>query len=611
MINFCMMVCVFLLMMNLSLAWSSEAANGPKSLKLDAAARAKIPQQIIDKLERDDETFDVIILLKGYEGYVGKIKADKPQEMKQQQEGIRNKQNLVLNRINKPDLTLRHQFDNILGFSARVNARALKALAAMSDVELIEEDLEVETHLAQGIPLMEGSQARSVYDGSGVSIAIVDTGIDYLHPRLGGASFPNSKVIGGYDFGDNDTNPMDCNGHGTSVAGISAGDISTGPGDYTGGVAPKAKLYALKIVAGCIGSSYSSTIANAWSWAVTHKNDDPANPILVINTSFGGGYYTSACDATQTAVVLACIHAVANGITLFTSSGNNGYANAISAPACVSNSLSVGAVYDANIGYRSWAPCTDYETAPDQVTCYSNSANFLDILAPSNDAYTTAVGVSYTTNFGGTSAASPYAAGAAGVLQSFAKAAYGQFYTPDTLKTKLVSTGVPVNDSKNGITKPRVNLASIQPVGAMFDFSYYNSSGGVTEILIPIIPDGTWRQVTFTIPVAQHSTLYNKYLHVRGMTADFDGARLIGSIDSLQIGATTSSFETGTDGWSLLDCTRASGGAQHGSWKISYSLEAYGEDDWLEDYVFHIYRYNTSLSVGMPVSFWYNVITAD
>ena len=67
---------------------------------------------------------------------------------------------------------------------------------------------------------------------------------------------------------------------------------------------------------------------------------------------------------------------------------------------------------------------TDH-TAADKVTCYSNSASFLDIFAPSNDASTLSIG-GYSNSFGGTSAACPYAAGAAAALQSAAKAEEGQ-----------------------------------------------------------------------------------------------------------------------------------------------------------------------------------------
>jgi subtilisin family serine protease len=281
---------------------------------------------------------------------------------------------------------------------------------------------------------------------------------------LGGGGFPNSKVIGGYDFGDSDSNPMDCNGHGTAVAGISAGTLASGPGDYIGGVAHNARLYALKIVSGCAGSASISNIAASWDWAVTHKNDDTNNPILIINTSFGGLNYSSPCDASEPTYAAAADNLVANGITLFASSGNNANDNGIGRPACVNSAIAVGAVYDANVGSKSFTVCTDPTTAADQVTCYSNSDTFLDLLAPSHDAYTTAVGGGYTATFGGTSAASPYSAGAGALLQHYAKSTTGSYYTPAQLKAKLVDNGDPITDPRNGITKPRVNVGNaIEP----------------------------------------------------------------------------------------------------------------------------------------------------
>jgi hypothetical protein len=99
----------------------------------------------------------------------------------------------------------------------------------------------------------------------------------------------------------------------------------------------------------------------------------------------------------------------------------------------------------------------------DQVAVYSNTASFLSLLAPSNWATTTALGGGYWTaayGFGGTSAASPYAAGAAACLQSAAKAITGAFLTPDQMQSTLMSTGDSITDTKVALTKPRINLGN-------------------------------------------------------------------------------------------------------------------------------------------------------
>jgi hypothetical protein len=459
----------------------ADDAATPRALNIKAADRAKVLQtSLIERLEGGEDAVDVIVLLKGYKDYVGRINADEPAEMKKAQAEIRSKQASVLGRLHSRHLTLKHQFDNIMGFAGRISREGMETLAAMPEIEFIEEDVVMETQDVQGIDVMNGTRLPLPHDGGGVSIAIVDTGIDYTHPMLGGTSFPNAKVIGGYDFGDNDSDPKDCHSHGTRVAGIAAGTKTSGQGDYTGGVARNARLYALKVSPSCQDSTSSSTIAMAWDWVVTHKYDDPANPILIINTSFGErrGRYTAVCDDQQRELALAADNAAANGILIFSSAGNDGYKDGITSPACLANSVSVGAVYDANIGARYWVPCTDYSTARDQVTCYSNSAAILEILASSNDAYTTDVGGGYDPDFGGTSAASPYAAGTAALIQSTIKRDTGQFLSPSSLRTRLKVSGDPILDPSNGISKPRVNVL------AAYEKSLFNPPCGHPRVRI-------------------------------------------------------------------------------------------------------------------------------
>ncbi len=128
---------------------------------------------------------------------------------------------------------------------------------------------------AQTVWQLKDSKGNPV-DGTGMVIAIIDTGVDYKHPDLGGGFGPNYKVIGGYDFGDKDDDPMDSNGHGTHVAGIAAADGNVK------GVAPKAKILAYKIVSGDSGSASTESIIAGIERAVK----DGAN---AANLSFGSG----------------------------------------------------------------------------------------------------------------------------------------------------------------------------------------------------------------------------------------------------------------------------------------------------------------------------------
>src|SRR5262245_9819555 len=83
--------------------------------------------------------------------------------------------------------------------------------------------------------------------GKGETVAVIDTGIDYTQKSLGGGFGANFKVVAGYDFLDNDTNPMDETGHGTAVASVIAAKPYTVNGVTYQGVAPDAKLVALRV----------------------------------------------------------------------------------------------------------------------------------------------------------------------------------------------------------------------------------------------------------------------------------------------------------------------------------------------------------------------------
>jgi exosortase/archaeosortase family protein len=401
----------------------------------------------------------------------GKTDLRQPEKRMTRRQNVRWIQNRVFMGLNANRVKLKRGFDYHAGFAAEVTREGLEDLRRHGDVVSIELDRQLLVHTAQGIPLMNASAVRETYNGQGVAIAIVDTGIDYTHPKL------SSKVIGGYNFGDDTADPMDLYGHGTSCAGIVAGDTGT-TGDYIGGVAYGAKLYAVKVSHGSTGEAYTSDMIAGWEWCITHQNDNPDYPIMIINTSMGFGGFTAACDSYSNAMTSAAANAVAAGITIFASSGNNGYCNAIAWPSCISSVIAVGAVFDASLGTLGF--CVDasscapnqgthascrpnpvawsYSITPDRETPYSNTAPILGLFAPSQNAYTTAKGGGYVSTFGGTSAASPYAAGAAAILQSAAKAKLGSFLTPVQVRSILINTGDPVTDVKINYSKNRINI---------------------------------------------------------------------------------------------------------------------------------------------------------
>jgi minor extracellular serine protease Vpr len=239
-----------------------------------------------------------------------------------------------------------------------------------------------------GVPAIGAPTAWGVSGatGEGVTIAVIDTGIDYTHATFGGEgtalaytsndpttieplSFPTEKVIAGEDLaGDNydangalgspfpnpDADPLDCAGHGSHVSGTAAGfgvktDHTTfgGPydattiGDGSGfivgpGVAPDAKLVALKVF-GCEGST--DLVVDALEW-VANYNASNNDPIDVVNMSLGSSFGTNNDpDAVATNTL------VASGVVVVASAGNSGPIPYITgAPAAATKAISVAAM---------------------------------------------------------------------------------------------------------------------------------------------------------------------------------------------------------------------------------------------------------------------------
>jgi len=185
----------------------------------------------------------------------------------------------------------------------------------------------------------------------------------------------------------------------------------------------------------------------ALDYIIGHLGDG----VRVINMSFGAVEYTLPCDASFPDWATALDSLRTAGVIAFVASGNDNDKSHLNFPACLSAAVSVGAVYDANWGSKTWSTCTDATTAADKVTCFSNSHPELDLLAPG-----AIIRSSYRNNtatyMSGTSMAAPHAAGVAALMLDADPAA-----TPDELESCLKSSGLQVTDPANGVTTPRVD----------------------------------------------------------------------------------------------------------------------------------------------------------
>ena len=269
------------------------------------------------------------------------------------------------------------------GVAVQVPMSALPALAALPNVEAIYPTRTISLDNVAGAQYIGANNAWSDLGltGSGVKIAVIDTGIDYYHANFGGtdgankfradngltispSTFPTAKVVGGYDFvGDAyddastnpakrvphpDPDPLDCNGHGSHTAGtaagfgvLSSGNTYTGPYNSTTysntftvgpGVAPQASIYAYRVF-GCAGSASDAVVVAALNRAMVDGVD-------VVNMSLGSVFGRADAPDSVASNTLA-----ENGIVVVASAGNSGpSAYVTGSPAAASRALSVAAI---------------------------------------------------------------------------------------------------------------------------------------------------------------------------------------------------------------------------------------------------------------------------
>ncbi|MGB6894520.1 MAG: S8 family serine peptidase, partial [Dehalococcoidia bacterium] len=184
-----------------------------------------------------------------------------------------------------------------------------------------------------------------------------------------------------------------------------------------------------------------------------------------INMSLGSGPWTTPCDGAWPELTTAFNTLRSAGVTAFVSSGNDNDKILLGFPSCISSAVSVGAVYDANVGSIAWSACTDSSTWADLVVCFSNShSTELDLLAP-GALITSSVNGGGTDEYGGTSMAAPHAAGVAALMLDANPSA-----TADQIESCMETTGVPVTDPDNSVTTPRVDaLAAVQCIAPSGD----------------------------------------------------------------------------------------------------------------------------------------------
>lgn len=449
--------------LSLFLAASGRAAIRP--ITPEDAPRAD--ESVLAALNRGDEVVEVIVGVRD-DTPSSKFLAAHPDPSGEPERRLLRlaAQKRLADDMTSRDFEARRYYESFSMIAGRGTRDGLIALANRSDVVWITVDGVRRKHQAPvqaAQALIRSDQANGLgITGAGETIAILDTGVDYGVADLGGGSFPNAKVIGGTDLADNDADPIDCEGHGTSVAAVAAGPT---------GVAPGAKIVALKIAqTSQCDTAQDSIILSGINWAITNQ---AAYHITAINLSFGGsptdGRDHGYCDELYPQYATALESANGAGIVFVASAGNEALTNTVAVPACISTAVSVGAVYPESHSKVSWEDdaggtlCTDQPVTPDAIVCFSNSASELSLLAPGAFWLVATKGgaIDY---FHGTSASSPAVAGAVALVRQ----AHPEL-TPSAVASLLRSTGRPLTDSRNGILTPRIDtLAAVQQASGGF-----------------------------------------------------------------------------------------------------------------------------------------------
>jgi subtilisin len=408
--------------------------------------RARVRARVLQDVSRQGTARVIIRLRAGFipEGQLG------PAVRTAQRRTIADAGDRVLTDVQR-GRTLRglKRFQTVPYLAAEVDATELERLASHPDVEEVVEDVAHPPALAQSTALVGVPAAVSRGDtGSGWTVAVLDTGVDRNHAFLAGKVVSEacySSTFSGWTslcpLGVNSTAPgsaapcaSGCE-HGTHVAGI-----AVGRGGAFSGVARDATLIGINVFSrrtsdGAM-AAWDSDLMLALQRVYALRG---TFNIAAVNMSLGGGLFSAACDSDSLKPLIDQLRSVS--IATVVASGNNGSASQLSSPGCISTAISVGSVGDGSGGTTARA-----------VSAFSNSASFLNLLAPGSVINSSVPGGGFA-NSQGTSMATPHVAGAWAVIKSRRPAA-----TVSEVLSLLSRTGSPVLDPRNGITKPMIDL---------------------------------------------------------------------------------------------------------------------------------------------------------
>lgn len=452
-----------------------------------AGSLAGTYSQLAGKAEREG-TVRVIVGLRT--DYIPEGRLSTAQRANQRNE-IESAQSTFRTVLDRTGYQTLRQYDTVPAIALEVSPRTLEAIRRSPLVTGIAEDLPIPATQAEstGMNLAESTaivQAPEMWNdgftGNGQVIAVLDSGVDLSHEFLSGKVVEEACFTSGSEKGPtkpgncpNDKrtqygegsavpcsfDPNECD-HGTHVAGIAAGQGST-----RSGVAKGAKILPVQIFSNCADAGEgpcSVTYASDQMAALEHVyNLRYIHDFASINLSFGSVSSPSRCDDAIPRYKLLIDNLKDAGIATVIASGNDGFKDRISFPACISSAVSVGST-----------------TESDDLSPFSNSASFLSLLAPGSGIGSSVPGGGFAAK-SGTSMAAPHVAGAWALLKQKDPGA-----SVDSIRQSLQGSGTLVMDTRKslkyptgtGITKPRINIADAATTLNPIEMTNTNDSGG-------------------------------------------------------------------------------------------------------------------------------------
>lgn len=329
-------------------------------------------------------------------------------------------------------MNVRQDYTLIPAMAVDASPEQIESMSDLDEVEAVWFDEFVHTMLETSVPHI---QAPAVWQsagtqGGGITICVLDTGIDPNHPDFAG------RITATQDF-TGKGNVVDGNGHGTHVASIAAGSGAGSNGQFIG-VAPQASIMVAKVLNDQGGGRMSDVMAGV-EWAAQEGAE-------ILNLSLGSDSSSDGNDALSTMVDAV----VELGKVVIVAAGNAGpRTRTIGSPAASRRAITVGASnnQDGIANFSSRGPTADDREKPDLVAPGSairaaRSAG-TSMGQPVDDQYTSA---------NGTSMATPHVAGIAALML-----AVNPGLAPDAVKQILVETVVPLSDGPNVAGSGRVN----------------------------------------------------------------------------------------------------------------------------------------------------------